>query len=890
MTLLEHALRYVERGFEIFPCKPNKAPYTRNGMKDAVANTTQVKQWWQAHPDALIGCRIPRSLVVLDIDPRHGGDLTWTELNDWCGIELAVRREHFSGRGDGGFHAWFLRPEGKLSAKGLHDWAKAHGVGEAVGEHSWTSGIDLLHYDHRYTILPPSPHPDTGGPYYWGADELDETPLHLPPDVARLIVDSGPIAVAEPARPRISLENDSIADWYTANHRWTDILSRHGWTVVSGDGDSDGSKWRHPQASADSSATIRHGCLFVYTPNTDFPVTEDGDPRGITRFAAYAILEHRGNQSEAGRAARVARDGAQPARPAPRVPAEAPKPADDEPWPDPQPLRDGHERPSFPVDVLPDWIARHVRQVADEFQFPADLPAQVAITALSVACAGYAEVVVRGSWREPLNTYLVTAMPPGAGKSPAFRAMLGPLTDWEIELAERQAPLRDEIETKRAIIEKARTKAINAEDTSAALTYGDELRDLPVLYEPRLMADDATPEKVVDMLREQNERLAIVSTEGGLFSLMTGRYSDKSNLDVYLFGWSGDTIRVDRIGRAGGVVRKPHLTIGLTVQPSVIEELASQPELAGRGLTARFMYSMPPSNVGWRDMSRAPAIHDAVAADYARRLIGLAEHMRALPPDVMLEFEPEALTLFNEWRQDVERRRRPAADLHHMSEWTTKMESTVARLAGLLALAEGRQIDAGVMERALSVGRYWEAHARLAHEAWGSDPVVNRAVRIIDWALRTETSRLSLRNAYRDADRKMTPEDAVDAINLLVARGWLRSADDRPLEAGRRGVPSPEFDLHPDASSIRNNHVTPEVEEPSVSSHNRNNHVTLSPMALEANSDVSLTHSEYGESRRTRDMRDMRDMTPTKPTSTPTAPELVPAGAPAVDDDDDFGF
>jgi replicative DNA helicase len=472
-------------------------------------------------------------------------------------------------------------------------------------------------------------------------------------------------------------------------------------------------------------------------------------------------------------------------------------------WPEPEPLHDNHDRPLFPVHVFPGWIRDHVIQVADEMQFPVDLPAQLAITALSIACAGNASVIVRGTWREQLNTYLVTAMPPGAGKSPAFNAMLRPLDEWEQDLVARQAPERDRVETTRQILEKEKAKKINAGETAEALALSDEIRDLPDVAIPQLMADDATPEKVAMMLQEQQGRLALVSTEGGLFSMMAGRYAgDKGpNLDVYLQAWSGDTVRVNRVGRDPVLLRNPTLTIGLTVQPLVISDLSTSPQFSGRGLLARFMFSIPATHVGYRDMAKAPSIVEAVADTYRHNLVALAERLRLTAETGPLELflHDDALERFNEWRQDIEVRRRPGGDLAAMAEWTTKMESTVARLAALLALAEGAQtpIDREMMERAITVGRYWECHARLAHDMWGADPTAARAGRIVDWALAEGRERFSLRDTYKHVDRTMTPEDAVDALELLVDKSWIRSADGRELAVGKRGVPSPEFTLNP---------------------------------------------------------------------------------------------
>ena len=96
----------------------------------------------------------------------------------------------------------------------------------------------------------------------------------------------------------------SVADEYTANTSWADILEPHGWTQADHrqDPDAAGARWLHPTATSACSATISNGCLFVYSPNTPFDVTEGGSPKGYTKFRAYAVLEHGGDMKAAARA------------------------------------------------------------------------------------------------------------------------------------------------------------------------------------------------------------------------------------------------------------------------------------------------------------------------------------------------------------------------------------------------------------------------------------------------------------------------------------------------------------------------------------------------------------------------------------------------------------
>ncbi len=74
MSAVEVALRYAARGWPVFPCKSSgrqrKHPYTHHGLKDASADPNQIKSWWRAHPDALIGIPTgePIGLVVLDVE------------------------------------------------------------------------------------------------------------------------------------------------------------------------------------------------------------------------------------------------------------------------------------------------------------------------------------------------------------------------------------------------------------------------------------------------------------------------------------------------------------------------------------------------------------------------------------------------------------------------------------------------------------------------------------------------------------------------------------------------------------------------------------------------------------------------------------------------------
>lgn len=133
---------------------------------------------------------------------------------------------------------------------------------------------------------------------------------------------------------------------------------------------------------------------------------------------------------------------------------------------------------------------------------------------------------------------------------------------------------------------------------------------------PRFIVEDVTPEKLVDLMSENSEKIGLLSAEGGgVFNIMAGRYSSdgKANIEIFLKGFSGDYCAVDRIGREGKVLNEPALTIGLFLQPYVVKDLPVS--FQERGLMPRFLYSFPQSFVGYRKVRTQP-IQQAVKKLY----------------------------------------------------------------------------------------------------------------------------------------------------------------------------------------------------------------------------------------------------------------------------------
>jgi bifunctional DNA primase/polymerase-like protein/primase-like protein len=154
------ALDYVNDDVPVFPVKADKSPYTPNGFKDATRDKATVRLLWRKHPDAGIG--IPTGersgWLALDIDPRHGGDVSLTTLIEEHGDEWLQTMQ--ARTGGGGLHFIFSFPQG----------SNIRNSARKLGE-----GIDVRG-EGGYIIVPPSLH--TSGRHYEWLNNLK--PVQLP--------------------------------------------------------------------------------------------------------------------------------------------------------------------------------------------------------------------------------------------------------------------------------------------------------------------------------------------------------------------------------------------------------------------------------------------------------------------------------------------------------------------------------------------------------------------------------------------------------------------------------------------------------------------------------------------------------------------------------------
>ena len=236
-------------------------------MKDATSDLAPDRAWWRSGPQALIGAGSPPTWSCW----TSTRDKTATRCGTSCNVPTP-RSSRDVGITPAGATAAITTGSSTLAGS-FDRRPKAMGAGQrrrSAGRKAVVDGgIDMLHHGHRYTILPPSPHPDDRQqPYEWdvtgapGPDAAASSSPCSPPTAPTRTGPPGGHAARACVHDRVG---DSIADWFTDHHTWTRSSSRPGGRSSTATATATGRRGGTRRPPRRPRPAIRHGCLFVYS-------------------------------------------------------------------------------------------------------------------------------------------------------------------------------------------------------------------------------------------------------------------------------------------------------------------------------------------------------------------------------------------------------------------------------------------------------------------------------------------------------------------------------------------------------------------------------------------------------------------------------------------------
>lgn len=496
-------------------------------------------------------------------------------------------------------------------------------------------------------------------------------------------------------------------------------------------------------------------------------------------FEVYSILEHGGDKQKAARAVEIDR-GKISGDPIPLT-------AD--------PLK---KLPAFPLDALPESLARAAQEVSRFDKVPVESPATIALSMLATAIGKSAIVEERDGLDHFPALFFCLIAASGERKSPPFKRLQYPFIKYIEDMQERYNEKLFDAEANNAVVqarikklhkdaEKAETSLERQEIARQVSQLRVELQPLPM--HPRKFTSDYTEQVLFKLMEQHGGEYSIQSGEGRpVIDSIMGKYSGdgRTGDGTILAGISGDTITRDRVGSAEsggqehGVILHPCLNVCVMVQPDKYLQAARHPNLRASGALARIFPVWLPSLVGTRmEEKHEQGLNGKALAAYNAMVRDLLDEQLDQPHRVTLS--AEAAEHRRQFHNAIEQMMGHEGDYADVRDIASKATSQTVKLALILhvAMSPGvlQQPQSGMsletMKRGTALGLYFLEQAVASQRSAGEDNALAPARRVLDWMTKERDSKGKDQFTFADIQQRSprprpTAKELAGIMDVLV--------------------------------------------------------------------------------------------------------------------------
>jgi hypothetical protein len=434
----------------------------------------------------------------------------------------------------------------------------------------------------------------------------------------------------------------------------------------------------------------------------------------------------------------------------------------------------------FPIDVFPEALRELCKSIAHKLKCPIDYPACAAL-GLSGAVSGLSVTLrVDNTWLEAPNLYLACVGAPGTSKSPACKIMEEPI--FKIDARMRHA--------------------FEAEYEEWEEQEPRERGRPPVCR--HLTLDDTTREAIASIHSNNLRGVAIVKDElASWINSMNAYRGGGDDVEFYLSANSGSLIKVTRKGvPIPLIIERPCISVFGPLTPSSLPALTL--EGVDNGWFDRILFSYPERirKVGW--------VYEQVPSELIRRwkdaidslwLCEMAEDEDGHPIPNEIKMTADALPSFIAWTETNETEM--ARDNFNSAlegPWS-KMKGFCARFALILSRlrhaynampgdpAEIGNVGIDDVWGAVQLAEYFKCHHQRARYELSkdADDENENAMMILKWIIKHHPEHCNRGQISRNY-KYLNQDKQDEALTWLIARGYLRELDAKPIP-GRRGRP-----------------------------------------------------------------------------------------------------
>lgn len=360
---------------------------------------------------------------------------------------------------------------------------------------------------------------------------------------------------------------------------------------------------------------------------------------------------------------------------------------------------------AFPLDALPRTMRDIVTETARVTQTPEALAACIALGTIATAIGGGIVWRSNAHRETPANAFILAAVKSGTGKGQSMGIIAKPLYRWEDEANESWNRYeRPRLATRKSVADEklktAKGKASTADKDSLEQVIDEltelesELAEITRALEnpPRLATADGTAEALAGILANQrHEALASLTSEArGVAGVLLGRYGKNGATDegLYLSGYSGDPVKVDRKGGTCISLSAPRLSVLWLVQPDKAREIAGHEGIAESGFLQRFLFAEVKADFQDEPENMDPPSPKILAAwnDLTHSLI--ENYHESAGDPVVIDGDHGAREVIRTFTNASKRRARDGQPLADVAPFVSRWGENAARLALVIHCAK----------------------------------------------------------------------------------------------------------------------------------------------------------------------------------------------------------
>jgi hypothetical protein len=315
---------------------------------------------------------------------------------------------------------------------------------------------------------------------------------------------------------------------------------------------------RHGAQSPHSGYIYKNsGCMYLFSTGTIYP-----HEKLITPFIAYTYKYHNGDFKEAGSELYKLGFGSRVVK-------------KDIVFNDEKPIVKKEDL-VFPIDIFPKPIQSYILECNSTLDSSVDYMGCSLLWLVSVCIGNSINIKVKNGWNENSTIWCAVVGKAGLGKTPSINNIIFPLQKINNKQIKDYLKNLEKFNFYEALSKKEK----------------EEYEEVHKPVKTQFIADNITLEALVDLHQESPNAVGVFKDElAGWFKEMN-QYRAGSDLEFWLSTWSGKSVNLNRLTRAGSFVDKPLIPVIGGIQPSILNTFYTE-ENKDNGFVDRMLLCYP---------------------------------------------------------------------------------------------------------------------------------------------------------------------------------------------------------------------------------------------------------------------------------------------------------